>query len=90
MPASGCSSGTIVGWTPTARVPSGETEHWASSLITQRMDSAAATSSLVTDEIPSQETSDRRTRVWNASEARMAAFAAASWPSTSAVGSASA
>jgi homoserine dehydrogenase len=52
--------------------------------------SAHATSSAVTPLMPSRSTSSIDTRVWNASEARIAAFAAASYPSTSAVGSASA
>ena len=51
---------------------------------------ALATSAAVTSVMPSRCTSAAVTRVWNASEARMAAFAAASKPSTSAVGSASA
>ena len=44
----------------------------------------------VTEVMPSQWTFSRANRVWKDSEARMAALAAASWPSTSAVGSASA
>ena len=51
---------------------------------------AQETSCAVTAMIPVHATSAVLTRVWKASEARMAAFAAASWPSTSAVGSASA
>ena len=51
---------------------------------------AEATSAAVTSVMPSRYTSAARTRVWNASDARIAAFAAASKPSTSAVGSGSA
>ena len=48
------------------------------------------TSAAVTSVMPSRCTSAAVTREWNASEARIAALAAASNPSTSAVGSASA
>ena len=48
------------------------------------------TSAAVTSVMPSRCTSEAVTREWNASEARIAAFAAASNPSMSAVGSASA
>jgi len=51
---------------------------------------ALITSAAVTSVMPSRCTSAAPTRVWNASEARIAALAAASNPSTSAVGSASA
>ncbi len=61
-----------------------------SSLIVQPIALALATSAAVTSVMPSRCTSAAVTRVWNASEARMAALAAASKPSTSAVGSASA
>ena len=62
----------------------------ASSFTTQPMSAADATSAAVTSEMPSRCTSAAVTRVWKASEAKMAALAAASNPSTSAVGSASA
>ena len=62
----------------------------ASSLTTQPMARAADTSAAETSVMPSRCTSAAATRVWKASEARIAAFAAASKPSTSAVGSASA
>ncbi len=61
-----------------------------SSLIVQPISLALAMSPAVTPVMPSRNTSAAVTRVWNASEARIAAFAAASKPSTSAVGSASA
>ena len=51
---------------------------------------ADATSAAVTSAMPSRCTSAATTRVWNARLARIAALAAASNPSTSAVGSASA
>ena len=47
-------------------------------------------SAAVTSVMPSRWTSAAVTREWKASDARMAALAAASKPSTSAVGSASA
>ena len=62
----------------------------ASSFTTHPAAFAAATSVALTPVIPSRCTSAALTRVWKASEARIAAFAAASKPSTSAVGSASA
>ena len=62
----------------------------ASSLTVQPISAALATSAAVTAEMPSRWTSAAVTGVWKASEARIAAFAAASKPSTSAVGSASA
>jgi hypothetical protein len=62
----------------------------ARSLTTQFDSLAAATSLAVTAVMPSRCTSAALTRVWKASDARIAAFAAASKPSTSAVGSASA
>ena len=62
----------------------------ASSLTTQPISRAAATSAAVTSVMPSRYTSAAVTRVWKASAARIAALAAASKPSTSAVGSASA
>ena len=62
----------------------------ASSLTVQPISAARATSVAVTAEMPSRWTSAAVTGVWKASEARIAAFAAASKPSTSAVGSASA
>ncbi len=54
------------------------------------MSRAEATSAAVTSEMPSRYTSEAVTRVWKARLARIAALAAASNPSTSAVGSASA
>ena len=62
----------------------------ASSLTTLPMSLADATSAAVTSAMPSRCTSEAVTRVWKASLARIAALAAASKPSTSAVGSASA
>ena len=62
----------------------------ASSLITQPIAFALATSPAVTSVMPSRCTSAATTRVWKAMLARIAALAAASKPSTSAVGSASA
>ena len=62
----------------------------ASSLMTKPASFAAAMSAAVTELMPSQYTSSRENRVWKDSEARIAALEAASWPSTSAVGSASA
>ena len=56
----------------------------------QPISAARATSVAVTAEMPSRWTSAAVTGVWKASDARIAAFAAASNPSTSAVGSASA
>ena len=62
----------------------------ASSLTTQPISAAEATSLAVTSAMPSRCTSAAVTRVWKARLARIAALAAASKPSTSAVGSASA
>ena len=62
----------------------------ASSFTTQPMSVADRTSPEVTSLMPSRCTSAAVTREWNARLARIAAFAAASKPSTSAVGSASA
>ena len=62
----------------------------ARSLTTLFIERAASMSAAVTPVIPSRWTSALLTRVWNARLARIAAFAAASNPSTSAVGSASA
>ena len=62
----------------------------ASSLTTQLMSAAERTSAAVTSLMPSRCTSSIVTRVWKASSARIAALAAASKPSMSAVGSASA
>ena len=62
----------------------------ASSLTTQPISRAEAMSEEVTSVIPSRYTSAAVTRVWKARLARIAALAAASKPSTSAVGSASA
>ena len=70
--------------------PSSDTSAIASSLTTQPIARALATSALVTSVMPSRCTSAAVTRVWKARAARMAALAAASKPSTSAVGSASA
>ena len=61
-----------------------------SSLTTQPIALALATSAAVTSLMPSRWTSAAVTRVWKARPARIAAFAAASKPSMSAVGSASA
>lgn len=88
--ASGCFSPIIVGWTFTTIRLSLVVLAIASSLTVQFIASAAAMSSVVSAVMPSQNTSSRVTSVWKASVARMAALAAASWPSTSAVGSASA
>ena len=62
----------------------------ASSLTTQPISRAEATSAAVTSVMPSRWTSPIETRVWNARPARIAALDAASNPSMSAVGSASA
>ena len=62
----------------------------ASSLTTQSSARALDMSAVVTPVMPSRCTSAAVTAVWKASPARIAALAAASNPSTSAVGSASA
>ena len=82
------------GWTRTETPSSPEASvvrsQMARSLTTQSMSLADWTSVALTSVMPSRWTSLPRTRVWKANEARMAALAAASKPSTSAVGSASA
>ena len=92
--ASGWCSGIIAGCTRTltesAPVESGPRDAMQSSLIVQPIALALATSAALTSVMPSRCTSAAVTRVWKASEARIAALAAASKPSTSAVGSASA
>ena len=90
-PASGWVRGIIAGCTrtPTER-PSSDRAQMASSLITYPIAAAPATSAAVISVMPSRCTSAAVTRVWKARPARIAAFAAASKPSTSAVGSASA
>ena len=71
-------------------VASARSSQIASSLTTLSISRADWMSAAVTSEMPSRCTSAAVTREWKASEARIAAFAAASNPSTSAVGSASA
>ena len=88
--ASGWLSGIIAGWTRTETASSSLSSQIASSLTTLSMSLADWMSAAVTSEMPSRCTSAAVTREWKASEARIAAFAAASKPSTSAVGSASA
>ena len=85
--------GIIAGCTRTATAPpspSPTRSQIASSLTVQPISAARATSVADTAEMPSRCTSAAVTGVWKASEARIAALAAASKPSTSAVGSASA
>jgi hypothetical protein len=86
----GISAGYTRADTPSVPLSSVTRSQVASSLMVQSAAWAAAMSSAVMDEMPSQWTSSAVTRVWNASDDRIAAFEAASWPSTSAVGSASA
>ena len=89
--ASGWLSGIIAGCTrAVTERPSALRSQIASSLTVQPMRSADAMSAAVTSVRPSRYTSSMVTRVWKAIPARIAAFAAASKPSTSAVGSASA
>lgn len=89
--ASGWDSGIIAGCTRAVTdCPSAARSQMASSLMVQPICFADAKSAAVTSVMPSRYTSSRRTRVWKAIPARMAALAAASKPSTSAVGSASA
>ena len=91
--ASGCEVGIIAGCTRTATEspsPFVTRSQMASSFTVQPISAARATSVADTAEMPSRCTSAAVTGVWKASEARIAAFAAASKPSTSAVGSASA
>ena len=91
--ASGWVLGIIAGCTRAETAgPSGpfSSAQIASSLTTQPISAADATSLAVTSAIPSRWTSAAVTRVWKARLARIAALAAASKPSTSAVGSASA
>ncbi len=87
--ASGWCSGTIAGWTRTAISPS-KSSAIASSFTTYPRSRADAMSSPVMPVMPSRYTSLATTRAPNAIEAMIAALAAASKPSTSAVGSASA
>src|SRR3954469_6417413 len=93
-PASGCVAGIIAGCTRTLTVspPSGRAprSQIARSLTTAFMALADATSAAVTPVMPSRWTSAARTLLWKARLARIAAFAAASKPSTAAAGSASA
>lgn len=89
--ASGWLSGIIAGCTrAVTELPSAARSQIARSLTVQPMRRAEAMSAAVTSVMPSRCTSPIFTRVWKAIPARMAAFAAASKPSTSAVGSASA
>ena len=91
--ASGWDRGIIAGWTRTATAspPSPRrSSAIASSLTTEPISRADWTSAAVTSEMPSRWTSSAVTREWKARLARIAALAAASKPSTSAVGSASA
>ena len=88
-PDSGWDVGTSAGCTRT-ETPSSVRSAIASSLTTWPVPAAHSTSSAVIAVMPSRCTSSSGTRMWNASEARIAALAAASKPSTSAVGSASA
>ena len=87
--ARGCLSGTIAGWTFTSTLSPLE-RPTASSFTVQFIARAAAMSWGLTSVMPSRNTSLPFTLVWNASAASSAAFDAASSPSTSAVGSASA
>ena len=90
-PASGWLRGIIAGCTRAETLPaSGSTSQMASSFTTEFIARAEAMSAAVTSVMPSRCTSEAVTRVWKASPARIAALAAASKPSTSAVGSASA
>ena len=74
----------------TMPVSSSASSATASSLTTNPDAFAAAMSSWVMPEMPSQYTWSKDTDEWKANPARIAALAAASCPSTSAVGSASA
>ena len=81
--------GIIAGCTRTETPPS-QRSQMASSFTTRPSARADRMSVAVTSVMPSRCTSAAVTGVWKARLARMAAFAAASNPSTSAVGSASA
>jgi hypothetical protein len=81
--ARGCAAGIIAGYTRAdtdSGTPSsaGVRSQIARSLITQPIAEAAAMSVAVTARMPSQCTSAAVTRVWKASEARIAALDAAS------------
>ena len=89
--ANGCVLGTMAGWTRTEiSGPPSTSSAMASSLTEYPSRLAYATSAALTPLMPSRCTSASTMSLPNASEARMAALAAASCPSTSAVGSRSA
>ncbi len=91
--ASGCERGIIAGCTRTEMPPCPFPAHrsqMASSFTTRPRARALRISAAVTSVMPSRCTSAAVTGVWKARLARIAALAAASNPSTSAVGSASA
>ena len=71
-------------------MPPSQRSQMASSLTTRPSARALTMSAAVTSVMPSRCTSAAVTGVWKARPARIAALAAASKPSTSAVGSASA